>query len=158
MTFRNRHTECVTRWLERRAKGLPPARLLSLFEAANRALWERAKNTLGEVTLTAIAERVLFISREKHPTFSSLTIDPVGGIQCRALRERADTLDVVVLKAGIRFVLVELLSVIGNLTAQILTSELHAALEGVSPPKVAIVSAASAPVSAGKQRGRAGKR
>jgi hypothetical protein len=39
------------------------------------------------------------------------------------------------LVAGIRFVLVEFLTVLGNLTAEILTSELHAELSNIVLPR-----------------------
>jgi hypothetical protein len=129
------HEAPVDAWLKRSAKDdLPPAVLLQLFEAALGALWARTKTTLGEVTLTAIAERVLHDASEKFPLFSSLKVEPTGGIPFRELRERPNSVNVSELTAGIRFVLVEFLTVLGNLTADILTPELHAELSNVALP------------------------
>jgi hypothetical protein len=110
---------------------LSPEVLLQLFERALGALWARTTTTLGEVTLTAIAERVLYNASEKYPLFSSLEVEPTGGIQCRELRARIGSVRVSELKEGVRFVLVEFLSVLGNLTAEILTPELHSELSNV---------------------------
>jgi hypothetical protein len=44
--------------------------------------------------------------------------------------------DPIELRRGIRFVLTEFLTVLGNLTAEILTPELHAALSNVALPEL----------------------
>lgn len=108
---------------------------MHLFEAALRVLWGRTKTTLGEVTLTAIAERVLSKASEKFPLFSTLKVEPTEGIQCRELRKGIGSVRDPALLEGIRFVLVEFLTVLGNLTAEILTPELHAELFKVALPK-----------------------
>src|SRR6478672_7552110 len=77
---RRRHAACVDAWLERAGRELSPEALLRLFEAALGALWARTKTTLGEVTLTAIAGRVLHSASETYPLFSSLEVDPTRGI------------------------------------------------------------------------------
>jgi hypothetical protein len=131
------HEAFVDAWLERSAKDLPAALLLQQFEAALRAVWDPTKTTLGEVTLTAIAERVLHGASEKFPLLSSLKVDPKVGIQFRDLRERIGSVDRSELTNGIRFVLMEFLTVLGNLTAEILTPELHAELSNVALPQAA---------------------
>jgi hypothetical protein len=128
------HVACVDAWLERSARQLPPELLLRLFEAGLGALWARTKTTLGDVTLTAIADRVLYNAAERFPDLASLKVDPEGGIQFRGLREHLESTRDPALTAGIRFVLVELLTVLGNLTAEVLTPELHAELSHVALP------------------------
>jgi hypothetical protein len=129
------HAACVDAWLERSATGLSSEPLLRLFEAALGALWIRTKTTLGEVTLTAIAERVLHNASEKYSLLWSLKVEPTGGIQCRELRERIGSVQLPELSEAIRYVLVELLTVLGNLTAEILTPELHLELYSVVLPE-----------------------
>jgi hypothetical protein len=126
------HAALVDAWLKRSAKDLSSEDFLRLFEAALAALWTRTTTTLGEVTLTAIAERVLYNASKKFPLFSSLKVEPTGGIR---FRERSNPVHDSELVAGIRFVLVEFLTVLGNLTAEILTSELHSELSNVVLPK-----------------------
>jgi hypothetical protein len=95
-------------------------------------LWSRTKTTLGEVTLTAIAERVLHNASEHFPFVCQLTGEASGGGQFRDLDAQAGAVDGAELIAGIRFVLTEFLTVLGNLTAEILTPVLHAALSNVA--------------------------
>jgi hypothetical protein len=122
----------VDAWLDHAAGRLPPAALVRLFQAALPALWACTETTLGEVTLSAIAERVLLNASERYPLFASLTVEPGGGLQCRELGEQVRSGQGEQLLEGIRYVLVELLTVLGNLTAEILTPELHAALSSVT--------------------------
>ena len=124
------HGGCVDAWMERSAKGLPTDRLIEAFERAFAALWGRAHRTLGDVTLTAIVDRALYTATESHPVLSPLEVD-VSGLRFDGLRAGAGTVDRDQLARGIRFVLVEFLTVLGNLTAEILTPSLHAALAAV---------------------------
>jgi hypothetical protein len=132
-----RHATFVGGWLERSAKDLSPAALLRLFRTAFGALWTRTKTTLGEVTLIAIAERVLHDASGKFPFLSALEIEANSGLQFRELDERIGSVDGVELRDGIRFVLTEFLTVLGHLTAEILTPELHAELSHVALPEAA---------------------
>ena len=129
------HSACVEAWLARSAKGLPAESLLRLLDAALGVLWARTRTTLGEVTLTAISERVLYNAAERFPSFAALKVDPERGILCQKLGEGIGSVRAAELQEGARFVLTEFLTVIGSLTAQILTPELHAALLRVVPSK-----------------------
>lgn len=134
MLDEGQHALCVDAWLERSAAGLAPDALLRLFEAALDAVWIRTKTTLGEVTLTAIAERVLHNASERFSLLWSLKIEPTRGIQCRELSDRIGSVEPAELREAIRSVLVELLTVLGNLTAEILTPALHAEISKVTLP------------------------
>jgi hypothetical protein len=130
---RSKHQACVDAWLGQRAKGLAPEAVLDLFNQGSAALWTRSRTTLGEITLTAIAERVVLVSVERHPFLAPLVIEQSTGIQApHTCAAEAGALGR--LQAGLRFVLVELLTVMGNLTAEILTGELHAELSSVTIP------------------------
>ena len=140
MLDEGQHSAWVNAWLKRSAKSdLPPEVLLQLFEAALTALWARTGTTLGDVTLTAIAERVLYNASEKFPLLASLTVEPARGIEFSALRERIGSMQGLELREGIRFVLVEFLSVLGNLTAELLTPELHLELSNLALPQAVAV-------------------
>ncbi len=132
MLDKHQHAAFIDAWLERSAVNLPPERLLALFERAFGALWRRPYTMLGEVTLGAIANRVLYNAAEKYPVFSSLSVAPTGEVQCADLRERISAVDPSQLLAAVRFVLVEFMSVLGSLTAEILTQGLRAELSKIS--------------------------
>jgi len=124
------HRECVNAWLERVGKDLPAQPLLGAFEVAFSAIYRRALLTLGEVTLAAIADRVLFDASKKFPMFSQVTVDPAG-VRFAALEAAAASTDRDALAAGFSDLLADLLAVLGNLTAEILTPELHEELARV---------------------------
>jgi len=128
----NEHASRVDAWLDQ-VKSLSADRQLDALEAAFAAIWQRAHRTLGDVTLAAIVDRVLYLAREKFPVLSSIEVGDAG-MRVGALREaeiasRADLVD------GMRFVLVELLTVLGNLTGEILSPALHAELAKVGSEK-----------------------
>ena len=125
------HAAFVDAWLESSAKSLSPALRLELFEASLGALWSCTRMTLGDVTLLAIVDRVLYDATEKFSFLSVLEVEANRGFKSGALREQVASVNDSELTNGIRYVLVEFLTVIGNLTAEILTAELHAALTRV---------------------------
>jgi len=88
--------------------------------------------TLGEVTLTAIVDRVLYTASEKYSFLSALKIDGTR-ICFDDFRRQGAVQHGRHLHEVVRFVLVELLTVLGNLTDEILTSALHAELSKVAP-------------------------
>lgn len=122
----NEHEGAVTAWFERAAQDRSVASLIQAFEDTFAALWQRSHLTLGEVTLTAIVERVIHTATEHYPLLTSVEVGATG-LSCESLRSQAGLRQDQV-SAAIRFVLVEFLTVLGNLTAQILTPALHAEL------------------------------
>ncbi len=125
------HVACVDAWMARTAKGLPPELLLKLFEQALGALHRRTQVALGDVTLTAIFDRVLYNAAEKFPLLSAIKVETTG-VHCDELRERLGGLNGSELAEGMRFVLVEFLMILGNLTSDILTPALHLELSKVA--------------------------
>jgi hypothetical protein len=117
--------------MERLAKDLSSQQLVQLFEQAMGAIWRRAYISLGEITLTAVADRVLHNATEKFPIFESLEMGEKG-VDCRGLLESVNADDEGPLTEGIRFVLVEFLLVISNLTGGVMTPALHSELDKIS--------------------------
>jgi len=132
MDDQGRHAMCVDAWLERFAAGLSVLELRGRVEAAFGALWTRTQKTLGEVTLAAIGGRVLCTAVEAFPFVSSFEVGPTRGTVLAGSHGPFPLPLQPQMRAGVRFLLVEFLSVIGNLTAEILTPELHAELMGIA--------------------------
>jgi hypothetical protein len=120
------HHLAVAAWFQRGAQGRSVDSLIQAFENAFAALWQRSYLVLGEVTLMAIVERVLHTATERFPLLASFEVAATG-LRCESLRSQAGLRDDQV-SAAIQFVLVEFLTVLGNLTAEILTPALHAEL------------------------------
>jgi hypothetical protein len=120
------HLIRVNAWVER-ARGLPTAQLCRAFETAFGGMWGRALLTLGEVTLGAIFERVRFNATEALPCLAGIEAD-AAGIRSQKLASSCGSVAPGELAKGFGFILLEFVSVLGNLTAQILTPALHAEL------------------------------
>jgi hypothetical protein len=120
------HESVVDQWM-RRANGFPAARLVDLLEASLRSMWCRARPTLGDRTLGAIVGRVLYTASELFPFLGSLRVERAG-IRFDDLRTEIDEVAPAELFSAVRFVVIELLEVLGHFTAGILTPALHAEL------------------------------
>lgn len=129
------HEATVDAWLARSVDHDSSVEIVRLFHAALDAVWNRAVTILGPVTLTAIAERVLHHTSERYTFLSA--IDRKSSSDARwteRLYERLATVPRALLIEGLRFGLIELLTIIGALTAEVLRGELHTALEAVTAP------------------------
>lgn len=131
MVDENEHAARVDAWLARTANGASVEQLVDAFEVAFTALWRRAHQTLGDVTLGAIADRVLYVAAEEHPVTSALELDATG-VSWVAFRQRATALPVEQLTDGVRFVLLEFLTVLGTLTGEVLSGPLRAELDALA--------------------------
>jgi hypothetical protein len=122
--IKTEHDICVETWLEEQASGQTTAQLLRLFDRALRALWQRTERPLGDVTLRAIADRVLHTAcpPKTCPTFR---LGPDGVEIVDGVGSPEELIE------AMRLFLVEFLTVLGNLTAEILTPALHQELRGV---------------------------
>jgi hypothetical protein len=127
MVDTHEHGACVNAWMCRAAKGLPPERLLQVFEQGFATLWGRANRTLGDVTLMAIVDRALCVATEHYPFLAGVQVEATG-LRCHEIRKHIGSLPRDEIEKAVRFVLVEFLTVLGNLTAEILTPALHAEL------------------------------
>jgi hypothetical protein len=130
LSDRNEHATSVEAWVQVAAAGLTAPQLAQLFEDVLGTLWHRAHRTLGDVTLVAIVERVIHSTAASSPLLAALRVDP-SGFHCDELRQRASV--PAELAQAMQVFIVEFLTVIGSLTAEILTPALHAELAGVKP-------------------------
>jgi len=124
------HIKYVNDWMKRAATASHD-QLAGLFEKAMSALWHRTDSALGDITVAAIVDRVLYNAAEKYSILSSLKLGPTG-VDFAEFHQKAGSINDRELKEAIQFVLVELLTVVGNLTAEILTPALHSELSHVT--------------------------
>ena len=115
---------CVEVWFDRVGRGLPIVAFVDATETAFDAIYRRALQALGDVTVLAIAERVVLHATDEMPILGALRVEPKG-LDTRALRERAGQLDRAQLTHALCALLVELLAVLERLTAGVLTGPLH---------------------------------
>ncbi len=122
---------CVDAWTLAVAD-LPATDLLRAFESALGAIWSRAQRTLGVVTLLAVGRRVALRASETTSLPLSIRAD-TSGWTFDDLRARVESLDVIDLRASMALVLLDVVTVLGTLTAEVLTSDLHATLREATP-------------------------
>jgi len=127
MTDGNEHSEQVDAWLRAAPKELSAEQFLRRFELVFNKIVARAQVTLGEVTLTAILDRVVYLAAEKFPLASAIKVEWTS-VSCRELLEPGSARPLDQLVEAIRFILTAFLTLLGKLTAEVLTPALHAEL------------------------------
>ncbi len=125
-TATNGHHERVGEWMARATSLLAPPQLIEAFEAAFAALWRRANDTLGDVTVAAIVGRILYTATEQHAILAALS-QAANGVRWERVGGHVDIRREEIAEP-IQFVLEEFLRALGTLTGEILTPALHAEL------------------------------
>ncbi|HET6628647.1 MAG TPA: hypothetical protein VFG91_02610 [Woeseiaceae bacterium] len=123
-------------WAARLPPDLPPEQVIDAFEDAFNRLWQRARKTLGDITLIAISDRVLSTASRQFSVLDAISTRD-GGLDLDKLRERASEADGAELLLATKFVLTEFLTVLGKLVADILTPALHAELANAADVEAA---------------------
>ena len=126
-TIEDMHASAVDAWLIRACAGGSSAALLAGFHEALAGIWARAARTLGQVTLDAVARQVLANAIGRHRCFQPLEPAAGGPFRCDELQleKRLATASYDELVHGMRAVLLEVLGLLGTMTAEVLTPELH---------------------------------
>lgn len=102
----------------------PAASPLALLEAGLAAVWRRAERTMGPITLAAIADRVVHDAQKQFAFVGDAAVGETG-IGLERLRAREAALPGDELARAARYLLIRFLSVLGNLTSDVLTPALH---------------------------------
>jgi hypothetical protein len=110
---------------------LPADQLVQLFGCAIQAIEKRSLVTLSSITVSVVVDRALHESKENFPILSEITTGPKG-LNLDALHEMGTHHTSEELREALRCLLVELLNVLGNITADILTIPLHRELMEVT--------------------------
>lgn len=122
------HLEHINDWLEKAANGLPSDKLARLFGETLKRFSNRASQTLNNTTLLAILKRVLYLSAEKYPVLSKLKVESTG-IATDQFKDQFNNVDPKELTDAFRFLMNELLTMLGELTANILPTTLEEQLQ-----------------------------
>jgi hypothetical protein len=125
--MRGDHATYIEGWMAKAgATNLPPTALVALCDRALGAIWQRTRLPLGEITLDAIADRVLQIAQEKYAFLAGSRRDSTG-ISLKELgTQNNPPVQTAELREGLCFLLIEFLNVIGTVTGEILTPGLRA--------------------------------
>ena len=115
------HSDLIEDWEKKNTEGLSSDQHVRLLEKAIRAIELRAGITLSVVTLTLILDRVLHESQDKFPLLAEASIES-NSLSFEKLHHLHKPEELLV---PLRYLLVELLTVLGRITADILTTPLH---------------------------------
>jgi hypothetical protein len=134
---------CVDAWLTSRdARNTDNAALSALLLAGLRAIWQRARPSLGDVTLTAIVQRAIHTCERRHAELAQIGLRVADAETIELTNPPPPRVD---LAPAVTCVLVEVLHVLGELTAGALTPALHAALASAAEESPALVLLRSSP-------------
>jgi len=125
------HIKQVEAWERKNADGLSLEKQLKLFEKAFHAIEQRTLKTLSNVTFQVVLDRVLLQNTDKFPFLSEVKLEPQG-LNFEVLIRNSASHNSGQLTEALRCLLVELLNVLGNITADILTEPLHKELHKVT--------------------------
>ncbi len=119
----DQHELKVNAWIDQ-VSSLPADRLIILYRNTFQVIYKRAVVTLSEVTIEAILDRVVHKIQQRFPFLAQVKIDsktkPLE-VLFSELTDKKPTEMTEVFK----FFLIELLTILGNLTAGILTPPLY---------------------------------
>jgi hypothetical protein len=124
-----RQERSVEAWLAARGAAADDGEVTTLLVVGLRALWDRARPSLGEVTLAAIFRRAIHTAERRHRELEQLglRIGDRGSIELTsASAPRVD------LREAVACVIAEVLRALSRLTGDGLTQPLHAALASVT--------------------------
>lgn len=122
------HLQVVEEWLEINVKNLTPHQQILILEKAILAVELRASMTLSNITLLVVLDRILHQSKIEYPVLLRGTIDD-NLLNFTAMDKVANADDK---SKALTYLLVELLRVLGRLSAEILTTALHKELMKVT--------------------------
>jgi hypothetical protein len=117
------HSAVVRTWENKFKPDITLDQRIRLFELGINSIENRASTTLSSVTLLVILDRVLHQSRDKYSVLSCVSIE-LNSLKLRYKQSHNELASQELLEA-LRFLLVELLTVLGRITADILTIPLH---------------------------------
>jgi hypothetical protein len=118
------HSKQVAIWESESAKGVSASNRVKLFVDAIKAIERRSLATLSNVTMMVVEDRAVHESKTKFPVLSELKIG-YDGIDFTELLKSNNGNQSELICNALRFLLIELLNVVGNITADILTAPLH---------------------------------
>jgi hypothetical protein len=125
------HAKLAASWADKNGKGLSSGQLVQLFGKAIQAIEQRSLVTLSIVTVTVVIDRALYESKDTFPLLSEIKIES-GRMNLSGLLDNSAHHEPEELRKALLHLLIELLNVLGNITADILTTPLHKVLMEVT--------------------------
>lgn len=117
------HSVLVSSWEKKAASHLSSVQHVQLLEKGIKAVEQRACQTLSRVTLLVILDRVFQKTKVRFPILLNVKLEESSlNFNINSLFRNKESAQLIL---ALRFFLIELLSVLGRITADILTIPLH---------------------------------
>ena len=120
----NPHKVLVDLWEEQNTKDLQDEQLIQVYGAAFQSIERSCLSTLSIVTIKVVIDRILHLGSEKYSILSLATFE-ASGLSLKGLNQNNKNYKTEELKDALSYLLVEFLTVIGNITSDVLTTKLH---------------------------------
>lgn len=120
----DKHSKVVEDWTRKNASGISSDQHVLMLEKAIRAIEHRALMTLSNVIVMVILDRVLHQGKEKFPLLAEAKLDVKNFISLEPLCTNKNHKNEELI-AAFQYLLLDLLRVLGRITAEILTAPLH---------------------------------
>ena len=117
------HTKQVETWKKKHSE-LSTEAMIQLLIKAIQAVRKRSLTTLSSITVTAVVERTLIECKEKFPELSEVVIDTTG-LNFSKFENDIQNSNLSKAQESVQELLIDLLEVLGNITADILTKYLY---------------------------------
>lgn len=124
------HAKKVDEWISKSVVGLEQVDQARVFASAILAIENRILLTLSSITWKAILERALSQSIEQHPLLSGIKVE-AHGLSIAGLLPTLQSEQTNQVIESFRFFIIELMTIVGNLTAEVLSEPLYRVLSEV---------------------------
>ena len=125
------HQDIVSLWEEKNIKGLCRDQAIQVFQNALQALQQRCLVTLSNITLQVILDRIIHQGIEEFPLLMEINLE-LDGLNFSNLHQKKDHFELSEINKAFRYLLIETLTIIGNITSEVLTAPLHKELMEVT--------------------------
>ena len=120
--------EGVERVVQERVTQARKEEVLETYDDLLKTIWNRILPTLGRVTVIAIMERALVLTKEHYPLIGQLEVDQEG-VSFTTLRQRIQEEDRQVIREALKELITNLIDILAMLTGDILVKQLLQEIE-----------------------------
>ena len=103
--------------------------VLEIYEELLQTVWDRILPTLGRVTVMAIMERAIVLTKESFPALERLNVTS-DGLSFDALRSSMTESELETIREALRELVADLIDILAMLTGDILVQQLIKEIDG----------------------------
>jgi hypothetical protein len=121
--------EVADKVLNERIRQARKEEVLEIYEELLQTVWNRILPTLGRVTVMAIMERAIILTKESYPIVERLEVTS-DGLSFDSLRSSMNESELEVIREALRELVADLIDILAMLTGDILVQQLIKEIDG----------------------------